>query len=570
MQPIEQMTSVCYNCYWGGYLFTEFWAEFAFEIGSGLLTEVRRLQSLLVEREKAIQDMKEEKDDLEKSVEGLRTALRQQEQSAGVYVRAILYHIVIDSGNKDKYKEENWNLEVTQQELRVQFSDSQSAAQRLEAEHKRLNRLLNSSREAADSHKNESDNLKNDLDGLKAKHETDIAQARKQAASLRRDKSDLQSTIDRIRGEYKAENWNLEVTIQELRVQLGDLQSASREAADSHKNQFRQLKNELDGLKAKHKKDLAQAGKNAASLQHDKSDLQSTIDRMKAEVARAGGCLSPGGRNTNYLTPVDRDDDDVDGLPQSVTTRSVRGGPRTSRNGAVSLGQPEALASEMTSVEADNRKSQTAGFGCQADLVELVAPEPPYPLPRIHLTPAMSDMAVHVDPVPELKPEPIPEPVVIMVEKSSQTDDEPNPVLVSVSGGTHSRKTPPAIDKPGPSMPVPPQLSPPNSMYPSVLIPGRKDIPPGRPSSPPPANLIRRATTPLTSVLSVHSRRPSYNGRQYGASMPSSQQGTRRLPSRNTFRSAADAAAYAQQALPQFGWSYLLTRKKEFLFVFSI
>lgn len=60
-------------------------AEFAFEIGSGLLTEVRRLQSLLGERDKAIQDMKEEKDDLEKSVEGLRTALKQQEQSSGAF-----------------------------------------------------------------------------------------------------------------------------------------------------------------------------------------------------------------------------------------------------------------------------------------------------------------------------------------------------------------------------------------------------------------------------------------------------------------------------------------------------
>ena len=59
--------------------------EFAFEIGSGLLTEVRRLQSLLGERDKAIQDMKEEKDDLEKSIESLRTALRSQEQSSGMH-----------------------------------------------------------------------------------------------------------------------------------------------------------------------------------------------------------------------------------------------------------------------------------------------------------------------------------------------------------------------------------------------------------------------------------------------------------------------------------------------------
>ena len=65
--------------------------EFAFEIGSGLLTEVRRLQSLLGERDKAIQDMKEEKDDLEKSVETLRTALREQEQSAGASFSAHNY-----------------------------------------------------------------------------------------------------------------------------------------------------------------------------------------------------------------------------------------------------------------------------------------------------------------------------------------------------------------------------------------------------------------------------------------------------------------------------------------------
>jgi predicted nucleic acid-binding Zn-ribbon protein len=61
------------------------YSEFAFEIGSGLLTEVRRLQSLLGERDKAIQDMKEEKDDLEKTVEAIRTNLRQQEQSSGMF-----------------------------------------------------------------------------------------------------------------------------------------------------------------------------------------------------------------------------------------------------------------------------------------------------------------------------------------------------------------------------------------------------------------------------------------------------------------------------------------------------
>lgn len=58
-------------------------AEFAFEIGSSLLTEVRRLQAMLAERDKTIQDLKEEREDHERTTERLETALRQQEASIG-------------------------------------------------------------------------------------------------------------------------------------------------------------------------------------------------------------------------------------------------------------------------------------------------------------------------------------------------------------------------------------------------------------------------------------------------------------------------------------------------------
>ncbi|VDC07939.1 unnamed protein product [Peniophora sp. CBMAI 1063] len=159
--------------------------EFAFEIGSGLLTEVRRLQSLLGERDKAIQDMKEEKDDLERSIEALQKALKQQEQST------------------DKYKEENWNLEVMLQEMRTQLTDTQANVQRLEGEHKRLTRALNQTREAVDKHKNEAQTLQTALEELKAKHDTDVAQARKHAASLQRDKSDLQQSLDSLKADVQ-------------------------------------------------------------------------------------------------------------------------------------------------------------------------------------------------------------------------------------------------------------------------------------------------------------------------------------------------------------------------------
>jgi hypothetical protein len=57
--------------------------EFAFDIGSGLLSEVRRLQSLLGEKDKDIQDLKDEKHDLNAACDALSIALRDQETSAG-------------------------------------------------------------------------------------------------------------------------------------------------------------------------------------------------------------------------------------------------------------------------------------------------------------------------------------------------------------------------------------------------------------------------------------------------------------------------------------------------------
>ena len=174
-------------------------AEFAFEIGSSLLTEVRRLQSLLAERDKAIQDMKEEKDDLTKLVEDLTTGLRTQEANAGMYFRVSCYGVI--DHPVDKYKEENWNLEVTLQELRTQLQDAQAAGQNSEAERKRAAKQLLTARDTIDQHKNEAERLTSKLEDLKAKHETDVAQMRKQAAGLQRDKSDLQSTLEALKSD---------------------------------------------------------------------------------------------------------------------------------------------------------------------------------------------------------------------------------------------------------------------------------------------------------------------------------------------------------------------------------
>ena len=116
-----------------------------------------------------------------------------------------------------------------------------------------------------------------------------------------------------------------------------------------------------------------------------------------------------------------------------------------------------------------------------------------------------------------------------------------------------------AVDKTRPPMmalPPPPKLPPPpNSMLPPTFIPERRihssdGGPPPRPSSPPPPELIHRATTPLGSVLSVPGAKGIYNLRQHGSSMPPSQTGLRQPPSTSSFRSAANAANYAQGPIP--------------------
>lgn len=57
--------------------------EFATEIGQNLLVEVRRLQALLSERDRALEKLGEEKDSWEAERESMLSAVRNAESSVG-------------------------------------------------------------------------------------------------------------------------------------------------------------------------------------------------------------------------------------------------------------------------------------------------------------------------------------------------------------------------------------------------------------------------------------------------------------------------------------------------------
>lgn len=157
--------------------------EFATEIGQSLLVEVRRLQALLSERDAQLASSKAEKDGMERSMESLASGLKSVEDSL------------------DKYREENWNLEVQNQEVRTQFAELQANHTKSESERNRLSKELSSAREALDAHKVDNERLAAQLETMKSKHETDMANMRRTTAGLQREKTDLQTALEAAKNE---------------------------------------------------------------------------------------------------------------------------------------------------------------------------------------------------------------------------------------------------------------------------------------------------------------------------------------------------------------------------------
>ena len=98
----------------------------------------------------------------------------------------------------DKFKEENWTLEVTLQELRAQLSDSQASTDRLESDYRRVTNLL-----AADRTKTENERL-----NVLVEHDKVIQDIKKKEGDLERTIETLQLALG-AQGRDAGESWML-------------------------------------------------------------------------------------------------------------------------------------------------------------------------------------------------------------------------------------------------------------------------------------------------------------------------------------------------------------------------
>jgi hypothetical protein len=154
--------------------------EFATEISTSLLAQVRQLQSALAEKDEALRDATTEKEQLKAEAAGMVQRIKHMDES------------------EQHYKDENWNLEMKIQEL-------EGANRELSDKHDRLTQTLKATESEKMAAQRELDELRVSHDKLNEDHalvkrqqETDIHSLRRDIASHQIERITLQKKIDEL------------------------------------------------------------------------------------------------------------------------------------------------------------------------------------------------------------------------------------------------------------------------------------------------------------------------------------------------------------------------------------
>ncbi|KAL2357811.1 putative nuclear migration protein [Cryomyces antarcticus] len=186
--------------------------EFATEISTSLLSQVRNLQALLAQRDEELKTCNLERSHLETDAEGFAQRLRALNES------------------EQRYKDENWNLETQLHELIAASKESADKEQRLtqnlvakRAEHASAQREVDELQQAHGK-------LSEDHTSFKKQHELEISSLRRNVTSGEAERETLQSKID----ELTSQNQELAKAVA-YRFQK-DEQSGSRDVASENED----------------------------------------------------------------------------------------------------------------------------------------------------------------------------------------------------------------------------------------------------------------------------------------------------------------------------------------------
>ncbi|KAI8074823.1 hypothetical protein BC940DRAFT_343275 [Gongronella butleri] len=189
--------------------------EFATEIGQGLLVEVRKMQTLLQEKEEQLRALQIQKADLERAAEALTKQLRQKEEA------------------EERLKEETWNLELSKQELTMSVTELQQQLAKASNEQQKLDKQLMAVSVELEQVRGREDKLSATVDHLKTQHEQDMASVRRHVASMQRDKQEMTKQMDVLSSELAIAKAQTRMARRSHQDLLGDKSLASGSDSDA-------------------------------------------------------------------------------------------------------------------------------------------------------------------------------------------------------------------------------------------------------------------------------------------------------------------------------------------------
>ena len=154
--------------------------EFAAEITTSLLGQVRHLQAVLVERDEALKTVNSEKAKLEMEAEGFAQRLRSLDDS------------------EQRYKDENWSLETQMQEAHAAAREAAIREQKLQQNTAAVTSEKNAAQRELDDLKQDHTKVTEDYAAIRKNHESELASLRKSVNLGESEKGALQRKLEEL------------------------------------------------------------------------------------------------------------------------------------------------------------------------------------------------------------------------------------------------------------------------------------------------------------------------------------------------------------------------------------
>ncbi|KAI8583659.1 hypothetical protein K450DRAFT_222179 [Umbelopsis ramanniana AG] len=152
--------------------------EFATEIGQGLLLEVRKMQSLLQEKEEQLRRLETDKAESERLAEVLAKQLKQSQES------------------EEHLKEDAWNLELAKQELGNSMAELQHSLSKSVTDQNKMSKQLTSLTQEVEVLRSTEEKLTSQVETMKTRHEQDMNTMRKHSSTLQREKNEVAKQLE--------------------------------------------------------------------------------------------------------------------------------------------------------------------------------------------------------------------------------------------------------------------------------------------------------------------------------------------------------------------------------------